>query len=471
MQDNNDIIMNRTLCILFFYLLVSSIIMAKQEEPSKIKYPGGKTYLFRLKLVDKRGCQFGLSQADSFLSPKAIERRRRQQIAIDSTDLPVSRVYTESIKSAGFDVVSMSKWNNTILVRTRQDRLKSIETLPFVKEIKKVWVSPDSVVMSPTRLRYHNELKTWDDASQDNYGVAKEQIDMLGGTYLHSRGFTGQGKLIAVLDGGFMNVDLIPCLQSINIVGWKDFVVPPSKNMFREMEHGTKVLSVMAVNVPGVFVGTAPDAAYWLIRCEDNQTESLAEEDYWAAAVEFADSVGVDVISSSLGYHSFDIKGDNYTYAHLDGHTAMISNTASMLADKGIVLVNSAGNDGMGTWKKINVPADADNILTVGAVTPDCRNAAFSSVGPTADGRIKPDIMALGSPTAVVTGRGTIIKDIGTSFSTPVISGLVACLWQACPSLTAKEIINLVRRCSDNTSCPDNIYGYGIPNFRKAIKK
>ena len=200
-------------------------------------------------------------------------------------------------------------------------------------------------------------------------------------------------------------------------------------------------------------------------------TESLAEEDYWAAAVEFADSVGVDVISSSLGYHSFDSKDDNYSYAHLDGHTALISKTASMLANKGIVLVNSAGNDGMGTWKKINVPADAYDILAVGAVTPDCRNAAFCSIGPTADGRVKPDVMALGSPTAVITGRGTIIKDIGTSFSTPVVSGLVACLWQACPSLTAKEIINLVRQCSDNTSSPDNIYGYGIPNFRKALKK
>ncbi|MGN1375852.1 MAG: S8 family peptidase [Prevotella sp.] len=463
--------MNRTICILFSFLFVTCLVMAKQEEPSKIKYPGGKMYMFRLKLVDKRGCQYELSQADSFLSPKAIERRRKQQISIDSTDLPVSRIYIERIKSAGFDVVSMSKWNNTILVRTRQDRLKSLETLPFIKGIKKVWVSPDSIVTSSSRLRYHNELKTWDDASQDTYGVAKEQIDMLGGTYLHNRGFTGQGKVIAVLDGGFMNADLIPCLQSINILGWKDFVVPSSKSLFREMEHGTKVLSVMGVNVPGVFVGTAPDAAYWLIRCEDNLTESLAEEDYWAAAVEFADSVGVDVISSSLGYHSFDIKGDNYSYAHLDGHTAMISKTASMLADKGIVLVNSAGNDGMGTWKKINVPADADNILTVGAVTPDGRNAAFSSVGPTADGRIKPDVMALGSPTAVVTGRGTIIKDVGTSFSTPVVSGLVACLWQACPSLTAKEIITLVRQCADNMSCPDNIYGYGIPNFRKALKK
>ncbi|MCI5818682.1 MAG: S8 family serine peptidase [Prevotella sp.] len=463
--------MKKTLFILFYFLLVACCAIAKQEEPAKIKYPGGKTFLFRLKFVDKVGCQFNINQADSFLSSKAIERRRKQHLPIDSTDLPISRIYIERIKTAGFDVVSMSKWNNTILVRTHTEKLKPIENLPFVKEIKKVWTSPDSIVESPTRLRYHNELKTWDEDVQDNYGVAKGQIDMLSGIYLHSRGLTGRGKTIAVLDGGFMNVDLIPCFQSINILGWKDFVVPQAKSLFREMEHGTKVLSVMGVNVPGTFVGTAPDAAYWLLRCEDNLTESLAEEDYWAAAVEFADSVGVDVISSSLGYHSFDSKGDNYSYAHLDGHTALISKTASMLANKGIVLVNSAGNDGMGTWKKINVPADAYDILTVGAVTPDCRNAAFSSIGPTADGRVKPDVMALGSPTAVITGRGTIIKDIGTSFSTPIVSGLVACLWQACPSLTAKEIINLVRQCSDNTSSPDNIYGYGIPNFRKALKK
>ena len=294
---------------------------------------------------------------------------------------------------------------------------------------------------------------------------------MLGGVSMHDRGFRGRGMTVAVLDGGFMNADRIPCLKEARVAGWRDFVVPRSESVFKEMDHGTKVLSTMAVNVPGVFVGTAPEATYLLLRCEDSRTESLAEEDYWAAAAEYADSAGVDIISSSLGFHAFDTPSDNYRLSQLDGRTAMISRTASMLADKGIVLVCSAGNDGMASWKKINVPADATDIITVGAVTPDRRNASFSSIGPTADGRVKPDVMALGSPTAVITGRGTIIKDVGTSFSTPVVAGLVACLWQALPGLTAKDIIRLVRDSADNRSTPDNIYGYGIPDFRKAYQE
>lgn len=179
----------------------------------------------------------------------------------------------------------------------------------------------------------------------------------------------------------------------------------------------------------------------------------------------------MDIISSSLGFHAFDNPDDNYDYRQLDGHTALISRTASMLAGKGIVLVNSAGNDGMAAWKKINVPADATDIITVGAVTPERRNAAFSSVGPTADGRVKPDVMALGSPTSVITGRGTIIKDVGTSFSTPLVAGMVACLWQALPGKTAKDIIRLVLDSCDNTAAPDNIYGYGVPDFWRAYER
>jgi subtilisin family serine protease len=191
----------------------------------------------------------------------------------------------------------------------------------------------------------------------------------------------------------------------------------------------------------------------------------MAEEDYWAAAVEFADSAGVDIINSSLGYHRFDDATQNYRYCDLDGNTAMISRTASMLARKGIILVNSAGNDGLGTWKKINVPADARDIITVGAVSANGDNAAFSAIGPTTDGRVKPDVMAMGSPTSVITGRGSISKDIGTSFSAPLVAGMIACLWQAFPDKTALQIIEMVRKGGNRADCPDNILGYGIPDF------
>jgi subtilisin family serine protease len=266
-----------------------------------------------------------------------------------------------------------------------------------------------------------------------------------------------------------MNVDRIPCMQRIKILGSRDFVAFPSKDIVQEIDHGTKVLSTMAVDEPGVFVGTAPEATFFLCRTEDANTESRAEEDYWTAAAEFADSIGVDIISSSLGYHDFNDKSTNYTYENLDGHTSLVSQTASVLSRKGILLLNSAGNDGMGTWKLIGVPADADNILTVGAVNGQRQNAAFSSLGPTADGRVKPDVMSQGSPAAVVTGRGTIINDMGTSFSTPIMTGMVACLWQALRGKTAHEIIQIVRQSGHLYTKPNNVFGYGIPDFEKAL--
>ena len=206
------------------------------------------------------------------------------------------------------------------------------------------------------------------------------------------------------------------------------------------------------------------------MRTEDEYTESPMEEDYWAAGAEYADSLGVDVINSSLGYHAFDDEDLNYTYADQDGHQSLISHTASLLAGKGIVLVNSAGNEGMGSWKKVNFPADADDIITVGSITQHGKNAPFSSVGPTADGRVKPDVMAWGSPVSVFSGRGLVINDVGTSFSSPLVAGLVACLWQALPDKTAKEIIDLVRRSANQYQRPDNVYGYGVPNFWKAYQ-
>lgn len=457
--------------ILIFMLSAFAVISFAfgTDRVKKIKYPGGKTYMYRVALTDKNGTPYTLDHPEEFLSSKSIARRTRQHLSVDSTDLPINPAYITAINSEDVEVVGHSKWSNTLLVRSKIPELvKRLSSLSCVKSISLVWTSPDSINSVSPRMKYHTDFNRWDTVAQSYYGVTREQVEMIGGVRMHNHGFTGKGITIAILDAGFMNADLIPCMQNVNIVGWADFVVPKSKSVFKEMEHGTKVLSVMAVREPYVFVGTAPDASYWLLRCEDELTESPAEEDYWAEAAEFADSVGVDIISSSLGFHDFDDSSYNYKYSQLDGHTSFISATASMLASKGMILVNSAGNDGMSSWKKINVPADADDILTVGAVSPNRRNASFSSIGPTADDRVKPDIMALGSPASVITGRGTIIKDMGTSFSAPIVSGMVACLWQALRDKTALEIIDIVRRCADNYSTPDNIYGYGIPDFWRA---
>lgn len=436
--------------------------------PEKRAYPGGRQYMVRLTLRDKRGGTATLARPEDYLSPRAIERRRRQNIAVDSTDLPVSPQYLAALREKGAEVVSRSKWTNTVVVRGGSlSALKALGRLPFVSETRLVWRSPDSISVTPPRPAVRKELSSWDDPLDTDCGVTTEQLAMLSASRLHELGFRGQGMMIAVLDGGFMNVDRIEAFREVSIAGVADMVTPRSKSIYRETDHGTKVLSALGVNVPGRYRGTAPGAAYWLIRCEDSETEQLVEEDYWAAAAEFADSVGADVVSSSLGYHEFDYKEMNHAYRDLDGLSALCSRAASMLAGKGMVCVNSAGNDGMGSWKKINVPADARDIITVGAVTPQRKNAAFSSIGPTADGRVKPDVMAQGSPAAVVTGRGTILNDMGTSFAAPQVAGMVACLWQSVPQKTAREIIDIVRRMGDNASQPDNIYGYGIPDFSK----
>ena len=414
------------LCMIAVFLTMTTSVTAAS---SKKEYPGGKYYIWRYTLKDKQGSPYSLDHPGRWLSHKSVERRRRQGLPLDSADLPVSHQYLKTIEktangfvhqdkrsSAEWTLIGTSRWQNTVLVRSNDTTLlHHLSTLDFVKGSRQVWQSPDSIECGQLKVKVHEKWNPW-----------------------------------------------------ANILGVKDFVYPNSTHFYRETDHGTKVLSVMAANEPQILVGTAPEARYWLLRCEDQQTEQPVEEDYWTMAAEFADSAGVDIISSSLGYNEYDNHLGDYRLRDLDGKTALISQTASMLASKGILLINSAGNLGMGPWKKITFPADANDILTVGAVNYDRKNAPFCGVGPTQDGRVKPDVMALGSPASLISGRGTIIRDMGTSFSTPIVAGLVACLWQALPDKTALEIINLVRQTSSQYQEPDNIYGYGIPNFWRA---
>lgn len=462
----------KTRILLLLSLLIPALTLsARTNAAAMVSYPGGKTLMYRLYLSDKDSLHspYSTARPEQFLSARSIERRRRQGLSVDATDLPVAPAYIEQVRQTGATVVGSSRWNNTLLVCLHRERdAKRLGALPFVSRMLKVFTSPDSISQRK-RSSFRQELSQWDDATGD-YGAAEAQLLSLDGEPLHRSGFRGKGMMIAVLDGGFMNVDRIPALHGLRLAGMRDFVYPASDNIFGEMEHGTMVLSTMAANVPGRYVGVAPDASYLLVRCEDERTESQAEEDYWAFAAEYADSVGVDIISSSLGYHDFDDAATSHHYWEQDGLTALISRTASMCADKGIVCVNSAGNDGMGTWKRINFPADARDILTVGSVNQQGVNAPFSSVGPTADGRIKPDVMACGSPASVITGRGSIIHDNGTSFSAPLVAGLVACLWQALPGKTARQIVKLVRLAGNNQQHPDNVYGYGVPDFWKAYQ-
>lgn len=472
--------------MLYAFLIMALSLMAREDRVSNfeqlmrlpritetdvVSFPGGRCMMYRLYLRDKdlQHTPFSVNRPEQFLSARSIERRKRQGLPVDVTDLPIAPAYLDSVSRTGIEIVGQSRWNNTLLVKIHKEKeLNKLNSLSFITKKLKVFSSPDSIT-ERKRSSFRKELNSWESVPI-HYGAAAEQLKSLGGQRIHERGFYGNGMMIAVFDGGFMNVDRIPALHGVKLAGLKDFVVPKSNNIFEEMEHGTMVLSTMAANAPNLYVGVAPEAQYVLVRCEDERTESLAEEDYWASAAEYADSLGVDVINSSLGYHDFDDVKTNHLYWEQDGETALISHTASMCADKGIICVNSAGNDGMGVWKKINFPADAKNILTVGSINEQGKNAAFSAVGPTADGRIKPDVMAYGSPTSVITGRGSIINDNGTSFSSPLIAGMTACLWQALPHKTAKQIIKLVKMAGNNQQHPDNIYGYGVPDFWKAYQ-
>ena len=442
-----------------FVLILFSIVLA-------IPTQAQKTYKYRIAFTDKTGTKFCIDHPLDFLSVRALERRARQQLTVDSTDLPVSQVYLKELTVTGARVVATSKWNNTAVVEVLDTLvIEPLGKLPFVKDVKKVWTQPDSIPLRNAGRK--KEVTNKVEKTKEFYGKGFQQVKLHGGDSLHIAGFCGEGMHVAVIDAGFYNVDQIKFFKKMHLLGTRDFVNPKS-DIYAENNHGMMVLSCMAANTPKVYVGTAPKASYWLLRSVDDDSEQLVEEDYWAAAIEFADSVGVDVVNTSLGYYAFDDASVNYRYRNLDGHYSLMSHSASMAADKGMVVVCSAGNSGRGAWKKITPPGDAENVITVGALTRDLINTEFSSVGNTADGRIKPDAMAIGYRSTVSGNDGTVSHANGTSFASPTLCGVVTCFWQACPWLTAKEVVQVVQQAGDRSDCPDNIYGYGVPNLWKA---
>lgn len=467
--------------ILTTWLLTAMTLSAQAQVigddiPEPLDGPGSVLYptavKFRIYLKDKQGTRYDLKHPEKFLSKRSLERRKRQGIEVDETDLPVSQVYLDKLSAAGVKVLETSKWNNTVVVQTLDwDIIENIKKMDFVTGVRKVATYYGH---SPEVSSREKRLKLLDDAeptpSANLYGQAEVQINQLNGHALHDQGFKGDGIVVAVTDAGFFNVDIIPVMQTVKILGTKDFVDPDSPRLFGASTHGLNVLSCMGANSPYIQIGTAPEASYWLLRSEDEHSEQPVEEDNWVAAVEFADSVGADVVNSSLGYHDYDDDDDDFPYTELDGKTHINSITASMMASKGMILCNSAGNEGDGTWKKIGTPADASDILAVGAVDSLGVNTDFSSVGYSADGRVKPDVMAMGAYSRVVYPSGKVFYSFGTSFSSPIMAGMVASLWSALPHLNAYQIMDIVRRSGNNADHPDNVFGYGIPDFGKALE-
>jgi serine protease AprX len=458
-RKNSIIIQMKLLKILILSLLiVLSAALFSQT------YPGR----YRIQFTDKNNNPFTLDRPGEFLSERAIQRRIKQNIPLSLNDLPVTPAYIDSVKAMGVPVYNSSKWFNAITTDSiGTELLEQIYNLSFVVRPTNQ-ESPQLIsgAKNSTAMEI-NELLDFD----LNYGYSENQIKIHNGNFLHQQGFTGKGVQIAVIDAGFLGVDYIEGFSDLwsdgRILGTRDFVNRNS-NIYREYVHGMHVLSIIAGNIPYEYVGTAPDASFWLLRSEDVNSEYLIEEDNWVSAAEFADSAGADIITSSLGYSTFWDASQDHTYEDMDGNSTRVSIAADIAASKGMLVVSSAGNLGNKQWKYISAPADADSVLAVGAIDIMGDITTFSSRGPSSDGRIKPDVCAVGYETYYLRQNGSIGTGGGTSFSAPIISGLAACLWQANPSATNMEIYSAIKESSDRYTTPDTIYGYGIPDFNLA---
>lgn len=450
---------------LFIYLCIQQLAFSQSEKA-----------FYLIKFKDKNVSDFSINTPTNYLSTKSIERRLKQHIAINTSDLPLNTSYTEQIKALNVKIIHRSKWLNAISIACNNSAtIETIKGLPFVLEIQKISVP----IVNSTSNKFELEkaytpvppTKSIQSATSStglDYGFSYSQAHQLNVDCLHNMGYQGEGVTVAILDAGFMHVDTIAAFDSLRmnnrLLGTWDFVTGDSM-VFEDNIHGMEVLSCMAGYLPGQLIGTAPRASYWLLRTEDAASESLQEELNWLMGAEFADSVGADVINSSLAYTTFDNIADNHTYADMNGHTTIAAKAATWAADKGISVVISAGNYGAGPWYKIGTPADADSILTVGAVDSLGVITNFSSHGPAADGRVKPCTVARGLEAIVATDFGGISYANGTSFSSPITAGAVACLRQANPTASNMELIDKIQHSANQFNNPDTLYGYGIPDF------
>ncbi len=458
--------MRSLLNTLLFILIFSSL--SAQIAPDK----------YYVQFTDKDNSPYAINNPEEFLTQRALDRRAKYSIEISEQDLPVNPQYIQGVTDAGASILVPTKWLNGVTIfTTEQSVLDAINALPYVESVSKM-----QDMYNPIKKAYFENEEYGENAlgnekssqkiSSYDYGFAANQIEQLNGTLLHDQGFKGEGMVIAVLDAGYDVVKTHQLFDSLwannQILGSMDFVDRDTNNVYAHHYHGRMVLSCMGANVEGLMVGTAPKASYWLLRSEDGATENIIEEYNWVSAAEFADSVGADVINSSLGYIDFDNPFWDHYYEDMDGMTAVATIGADIAADKGILVVNSAGNSGGGPFPWIGAPADGFNVFTIGAVDGSGNRVSFSSIGPTYDGRTKPVLMAQGSGAAIADDSQGVQFGSGTSFSSPIMAGMSACLMEAFPDKTPYEIIESLKDSGDNASSPDNENGWGIPDFMAA---
>jgi len=431
-----------------------------------------------VKFKDKAFQTATLSNPSSYLSPRSITRRQRFNITVDSTDLPVTPRYLDSLSSIPtVTVLLASKWLNQVSIQTSDaTALAKINSFPFVQSVSTIaarltdrqidrtdkWATSTPISFS----------RTHDISSFFEYGASAAQVNIHNGSFLHDIGLRGQGMIIGMLDAGFYLYTSLKAFDSVNknhqVLDTYDFVQRHT-NVSDDHPHGMQCFSIIAANIPGQFVGTAPKSNFLLYRSEDAASEYPIEEHNWVCAAERVDSIGGDVISSSLGYTTFDNASYNHSYSDLNGNTTMAAIGADLAAKKGILVLNSAGNEGNDNWRFISTPADADSILAVGAVNAAGIVGAFSSYGPSADGQVKPDVASVGVGTIHQAANNSIGVGNGTSYACPNLAGLVTCLWQGFPEFNNMTIIDAVKRSGSTYTSPNDRIGYGIPDMKKAV--
>lgn len=461
--------MKKSTCyLLITFFLLLSVVETKGQRTKHVIF-----------FTDKNETTFSLSQPSAYLSARAIARRTKYAIAVDSTDLPVVEKYIDSIRLAGsVSILGKLRWMNAVIIQTSDAAaLTKINTFPFVKKRDSIAyrkISGKLINKEPynvTPYSFNNQRQQRILADSLNYGNTATQIKIHHGEFLHNIGASGQGMQIAFLDGGYFGYLSNPFFDSVRIqnriLATRDFVLNET-SVNEDNAHGMMCFSIVAGNIPGSYIGSAPYASFYLLRTEDTGSEQLIEEYNWGSGAEYADSAGVDVISSSVGYSNFDDPAYNHSYTDMNGNTTIVTRYADLAAKKGMLVVNSAGNEGNKAWKYIVAPADGDSVLSVGAVNSVGAIANFSSFGPTSDGQIKPDVVSVGQGTFLSTNAGTVGTNSGTSFSGPNMAGLATCLWQLFPEFNSYKIIETLRRSADRFTAPHEQYGYGLPDMKKA---
>ncbi len=428
--------------------------------------------------TDKKNSAYSINNPSAYLSQESIDRRQKFSLGFDERDLPVNETYVDAVLDVcNCSIHNRSKWFNAITIATNDSSaLAAISALPFVSELRTVHLlqsDPEFVHEKFERSDTQDETASLInncDTLQE-YGPSFRQISMLNGHLLHALNYTGAGIDIAQLDAGWNRTDSLPAFDKIRDEGrikmTKDFVY--GQSVYDRSTHGTFVLSTMVGIIQDSLKGTAPDANYFLFRTEDPASENIVEEDNWVAAAELCDSLGIDIINSSLGYSQFELADNNHTYADMDGNTTRCTIAADIAAEKGILVVNSAGNSGNNSWHYLTAPSDGDSVLCVGAVDANMHHAFFSSYGPSSDSDVKPDVVTMGQATVYAALDSTINTGNGTSFSSPIMAGMAACLMQAFPDKSNMDILHAIRESASRYHSPTDSLGYGIPDMLKAF--